>query len=111
MNDDIGELDSVFLAPGDFPMLEGQRMCPRCKCCSVGVAPYNPPDKFPAPGIVEIRFVPEAASLLSQPSGNGDEAWFCKGGCNRKGAHVENQGSRERHPPSPSLIGRVKRAS
>jgi hypothetical protein len=102
--------DSTFLAPEDFPMLGPERMCPRCHCCMVGVAPYHPPVQLPGPRFTQMRYIPLAASLLPEPSGNGDEAWFCIGGCNEKGEHTEDKGCRETHPPFPSLIGHVKRA-
>jgi hypothetical protein len=109
MNNDMESADSLFLAPDDFPMPGGERMCPRCQCCTVGVAPYEPPVEFPGPGIRRMRFIPEAASLLSEPSGSGDEAWFCYGGCNEKGKHPENKGRGKAQSPLPSLIGRVRK--
>jgi hypothetical protein len=41
MSGGIKDPDSVFLSPDDFAMREGERMCPRCGCCSVGVASYD----------------------------------------------------------------------
>jgi hypothetical protein len=109
MSGGIKDPDSVFLSPDDFAMREGERMCPRCGCCSVGVASYDPTDRASLPRIVEMRFIPEVASLLPEPSGNGDEAWFCKGGCNRKGEHPKTRGRMKADWPLPSLIGRVKK--
>lgn len=95
MNDDMQTPDSVFLAPSDFQVgEEGKRMCPRCKCCSVGVASYYPPVESQAGPITMMRFIPEKRSLQSNPSGNGEEAWFCYGGCDKKGKHAENRDRR-----------------
>lgn len=94
--------DSDFFAPEDFPMGEfGERMCRRCMDCAVGVAPYHRPIELPS--LNEARFVPEVRSLLSEPSGNGDEAWFCMGGCDENGKHAKGVSL------PPSLIGRVKK--
>jgi hypothetical protein len=109
MNNAMETADSIFLAPGDFPMLGAERMCPRCQCCGVGVAPYKPPVEVSILGIRWVRVIPLASSLLPEPSGSGDEAWFCCGGCNEKGKHPQNKGRRKTAPPFPSLIGRVRK--
>lgn len=109
MNNDIESADSLFLAPDDFPMLGPDRVCPRCQCCTVGVAPYKPPVEFSVPGIRLMRVIPLASSLLPEPSGSGDEAWFCCGGCNEKGKHPENKGRGKTERLFPSLIGRVRK--
>jgi hypothetical protein len=101
--------DSIFLAPGDLPMLGPDRMCPRCQDCTVGVAPYEPPVEFPGSRFRWRRYIPLAASLVSEPTGSGDEAWFCRGGCNEKGEHPEYKGRGKAHSPLPSLIGRVRK--
>jgi len=101
--------DSLFLAPDDFPIREGQRMCPRCQDCTVGVAPYEPPVEFLGSRLRWLRYIPLAASLVSEPTGSGDEAWFCKGGCNEKGEHPEYKGRGKAHLQFPSLIGRVRK--
>jgi len=101
--------DSLFLGPEDFLMDGPDRRCPRCQDCTVGVAPYHPPVEFPGPGIRRMRFIPEAASLLSEPTGSGDEAWFCKSGCDEKGEHPEYKGRGKAHLQFPSLIGRVRK--
>ena len=101
--------DSLFLGPGDLPMLGPDRMCPRCQCCGVGVAPYDPPVERPGSPLPWLRYIPLAASLVSEPTGSGDEAWFCRGGCNEKGEHPEYKGRGKAHLQFPSLIGRVRK--
>ena len=88
-----------------FPILEGERMCPRCSCCTVGVGPYEPPWEVSS---WEDRFIPSASSLVPEPSADPSappEAWYCRGGCDENGSHAEG-----RREPPPSLIGRVKKA-
>lgn len=100
--------DSIFLGAEDFAIdLTGERMCPRCMCCSVGVGSYDPPTEWLTGRIRFMRPIPLGSSLLREPTGTGEEAWFCRGGCNEKGEHPD-EGGRRKTPTFPSLIARVR---
>lgn len=104
--------DSVFLGPDDFEvdLNDGRRLCPRCHCCEVGVSTYDPPTsldfRIGRMRVQSMRPVPYAESLLRDPTGTGEEAWFCKGGCNERGEHGERRG--RNFSEFPSLVGRVR---
>jgi hypothetical protein len=103
--------DSVFFGLNDFEVdpNDGRRLCPRCGCCEVGVSAYSPPmsgeKSIGRMRILSMRYMPTAESLLRDPTGVGEEAWFCKGGCNERGEHLQE---RRGTTLSPSLVGRVK---
>lgn len=95
--------DQRDVGEDSFPILEGEKMCLRCKCCQVGVAPYGPPVQV---GRLRIGFLPEPSSLLPEPSGHTSgelEAWFCKGGCDDNGQHGQK-------PMPATFICYVKKA-
>lgn len=85
--------DSVFFGMDDFEVdpNDGRRLCRRCGCCEVGVSTYHPAEPLEG-SIMRARFhsmrvVPSTESLLRDPAGIGEEAWFCKGGCDERGEH------------------------
>jgi len=84
--------DSIFRAADEFPMLDGERRCPRCKdnCCTVRAGPYDP-----------WALIEPPSTLRPEPTGVGDEAWFCMGGCDKNGEQSNDTG--------PSYIARVKK--
>ena len=86
-----------------FPVLEGTRMCPRCRCCAVGVGPYTPPKEIDCGMLRSVQYIPLTSSLVPEPSAEGLEAWYCKGGCDQRGKHVKRWPEQ-----SPSFIGLVK---
>jgi hypothetical protein len=104
------ESKDPYIDVDDFPVLEGVRMCLRCKCCAVGVGSYELPFEGPWGG--EGRYLPMDASSLKpepsvDPSGEPD-AWYCTGGCNERGEHRKERGRQKKYPLPPSFIGRVK---
>ncbi len=101
MNDGTLRSDPDFIDEDVFPVLEGIKMCPRCKDCSVGVGPYKPPVPLPGPRFLAIHFIPSMDELVPGPLGDAPQARFCKGGCDEKGKH-------SRPPGLPSFIGRVR---
>lgn len=110
MNHEMESADSLFLAPDDFPTLEGQRMCPRCTCCAVGVGQYETP--FEVFGWLARILPSDASSLLSEPSHETSakpEAWFCKGACDAEGRHPPGRGPHAKWKVPPSFLGRVGR--
>ena len=74
-----------------FPILEGEKMCPRCEDCQVAVVPCWKVGF----GFQAIR------SALGLRGARG--AWFCKGGCIKKGEH--------KHGRKVIWVGRPPRGS
>ena len=92
-----------FVDENSFPVREGERMCPRCMCCSVLLGAAAPIELH-LPSVLRamiLCFADEQQFLDSHP--NGRKAWFCKGGCNEDGAHQ----IRPRRSDLPSFIGYV----
>ena len=88
----VAETDDRYLAGDEFPVMDGERMCPRCMCCSVRVGSYDPPQLLPGLRFTSFQFVPVATSLHHDPdpSSGSSEAWYCRGGCNDKGEHSKH---------------------
>ncbi len=67
-----------YIDDASFPILEGQKMCPRCTCCLVRVA----------------RWVLEARYYFIGPDGHDHpdarNAWVCVGGCDQHGKHTRD---------------------
>jgi hypothetical protein len=98
--------EDVFRDADDFLMEEGTRMCPRCRCCAVGVSAYDPPHA--GTGRIESwSAIPATASILARdPSTDksaGLQAWYCRGGCNDSGEHPKSWPA-----DFPTFIARVK---
>jgi hypothetical protein len=61
--------DEPYVDADDFPRDQGDRMCPRCGCCSVGVGRYFPPTEVVAGTLTgTIRTQPNPSSLAREPS-------------------------------------------
>jgi hypothetical protein len=101
-----------YLVGDEFPIVDGERMCPRCMCCSVGVGSYDPPQALPGPRFTSLQIIPTASSLRHEPGpSSGTEAWYCSGGCDKKGEHSHSKSRAARHPPAfPTFIAYVKKA-
>lgn len=109
-------MESVYIGADEFPIENGDRMCPRCMCCSVGVGDSSRHVNVPQIGmdnkrsgvrILSVQFVPSASSLRREPSvdvPDVKEAWYCRGGCDRSGKHLRDW-------PEVSFIGFVKRTT
>ena len=108
----VADTDDRYLAGDEFPVMDRERMCPRCMCCSVGVGSYDPPQLLSGPRLTSLQFIPEATSLRREPDpSSGSEAWYCRGGCDEKGQHSHSKDWAAKHlPPVPTFIARVKEA-
>jgi hypothetical protein len=62
---------------------------------------------LPGPLFPWYQIIPTVELLVPEPSGEGCEAWYCKGGCDEKGQHHKLRKAVE---VFPSLIGFVKKA-
>src|SRR5712692_2630428 len=110
------ESEESYLTGEEFPILDGERMCPRCMCCSAGVGGYDPPP-MPEIGVsqraiegllVIYGHLPLSSSLVREPSpdpSSGPEAWYCRGGCDEKGMH-----SKGWPQDIPTFIARVRKS-
>jgi hypothetical protein len=102
------ESDEPYVDADDFPREQGDRMCPRCGCCAVGVGHYSPPEVVAGTLTATIRIQPNPSSLSREPyhdPSDEPEAWFCRGGCDDRGEHYKSKRT------SVTFIGRVKKAN
>lgn len=107
MIDPSGSDDREYADEDAFPRLEGKKMCPRCTCCEVGVGTFEPL-VIPGVGTYERLVTPYwylhvYSPLLPEPDPNLSakwQAWFCKGGCDKKGKHGKGRSI-------PSFIGYI----
>ncbi len=103
MKDASGQNDREYANEDDFPLFDGRKMCPRCSrcegCCEVGVGTFEP---FKNSSVLRARYV-GSSCLLREPDPNLPakwQAWFCKGGCDKKGKNHKG-------PYFPSFIGYI----
>jgi len=113
------ESEESYLTGEEFPIVDGERMCPRCMCCSVGVGSYDPSPPRPVGRFTILGFVPQVSSLRPEPDPSAEsEAWYCRGGCNEKGEHSKGWPqniptfiAQVRKPELPRSGGESKQAS
>jgi hypothetical protein len=103
----VAETDDRYLAGDEFPVMDGERMCPRCRCCSVVVGSYHQPQALPGDRLRLSKFIPQISSLRREPDpSSGPEAWYCRGGCDKNGEH-----SKSWPEDIPTFIAYVKKSA
>ena len=108
----MAETGDRYLAGDEFPVIDGERMCLCCMCCSVGVGSCDPPQPLPGPRFTSLQLIPQATSLRREPdpSSGSTEAWYCRGGCKENGEHPKEHTKRRWLQNFPTFIAHVKKS-